>query len=254
MPGDTRAEARLLSRILRIGLTLAVLGQIAWSFRPAPSAAQSPLESEGRALYEANCSTCHALDASGTTNGPSLLGSGPAAVDFMLRTGRMPLANPADQPERGDPRFTPAQIDALIAYISSIAPGGEPIPSVDVAAGALALGAQVFLNNCAGCHGAGASGDSVGGGQIAPSLYPADPTEIAEAVRIGPGVMPNFGSETIDQAELDSLAAYLLWLRDNGDEGGLQLGRAGAVAEGLVAVVIGLGTLILVLRLTGAKR
>ena len=66
--------------------------------------------------------------------------------------------------------------------------------------------------------------------------------------------MPRFGPETIDQQELDSLAAYLLWLRDNGDEGGLQLGRVGAVAEGLVAVVVGLGILVLVLRLTGAKR
>lgn len=254
MSGRAHAEALLLSRLLRVGLALAVLGQIAWSFRPAVSGAQSQLEAEGRALYEANCSTCHALDASGTANGPSLLESGPAATDFMLRTGRMPLANPADQPERGDPKFTPAQIDALIAYISSIAPGGEPIPTVDASAGDLALGAQVFLDNCASCHGAGASGDSVGGGQIAPSLYPADPTEIGEAVRIGPGVMPNFGPETIDQADLDSLAAYLLWLRDNGDDGGLQLGRAGAVAEGLVAVVVGLGILILVLRLTGAKR
>ena len=254
MSGPAHAEARLLSRVLRVGLALAVLGQIAWSFRPAVSDAQSQFEAEGRALYEANCSTCHALDAIGTANGPSLLESGPAAVDFMLRTGRMPLANPADQPERGDPKFTPEQIDALIAYISSIAPGGEPIPTVDVSAGDLALGGQVFLDNCASCHGAGASGDSVGGGQIAPSLYPADPTEIGEAVRIGPGVMPNFGPETIDQADLDSLAAYLIWLRDNGDEGGLQLGRAGAVAEGLVAVVVGLGILILVLRLTGAKQ
>ena len=94
----------------------------------------------------------------------------------------------------------------------------------------------------------------MGGGQIAPSLYPADPQEIGEAVRIGPGVMPKFGPETIDQHQLDSLAAYLEWLHDNGDDGGLQLGRVGAVAEGLVAVVVGLGILILVLRLTGAKR
>lgn len=254
MRASTTAEARLLSRILRVGLALAVLGQIAWSFRPVASVAQSPTEAQGRALYEANCSTCHALDASGTANGPSLLGSGPAAVDFMLRTGRMPLANPADQSERSEPSFTPEQIDALVAYVSSIAPGGEPIPSVDVSAGNLALGAEVFLNNCAGCHGAGASGDSVGGGQIAPSLYPADPVEIGEAVRVGPGLMPNFGPETIDQEQLDSLAAYLVWLRDNGDDGGLQLGRAGAVAEGLVAVVVGLGLLILVLRLTGSRR
>jgi ubiquinol-cytochrome c reductase cytochrome c subunit len=247
-------EARMLSRILRIGLALAVLGQIAWSFRPAPSSAQADLEVEGRALYEANCSTCHGLGAEGTANGPSLQGVGPASVDFMLRTGRMPLANPADQSVRGEPKFTPTEIDALIAYVASIAPGGELIPSVDTSAGDLALGAEVFLNNCAGCHGAGASGDSIGGGQIAPPLDPADPTEIGEAVRIGPGLMPRFGPETIDQRELDSLAAYLVWLRDHGDEGGLQLGRVGAVAEGLIAVVVGLGILILVLRLTGSKR
>jgi ubiquinol-cytochrome c reductase cytochrome c subunit len=254
MSGPVHAETRMLSRILRVGLALAVLGQIAWSFRPAPSSAQSDLEVKGRALYEANCSTCHGLGADGTENGPPLQGVGPASVDFMLRTGRMPLANPAAQGVRGEPKFAPAEIDALIAYVASIAPGGEPIPTVDTSAGDLALGAEVFLNNCAGCHGAGASGDSIGGGQIAPSLDPADPTEIGEAVRIGPGLMPRFGPETIDQHELDSLAAYLVWLRDNGDEGGLQLGRVGAVAEGLIAVVVGLGILILVLRLTGAKR
>jgi ubiquinol-cytochrome c reductase cytochrome c subunit len=248
------AERRLLSMILRVGLALAVLGQIGWSFRPAPSSAQADLGTQGRALYEANCSTCHGLGADGTENGPSLQGVGPASVDFMLRTGRMPLANPADQSVRGEPKFTPVEIDALIAYVASIAPGGEPIPTVDTSAGDLALGAEVFLNNCAGCHGAGASGDSIGGGQIAPSLDPADPTEIGEAVRIGPGLMPRFGPETIDQHELDSMAAYLVWLRDHGDEGGLQLGRVGAVAEGLIAVVVGLGILILVLRLTGAKR
>ena len=249
-----RSEARLLSRILRIGLPLAILGQIAWSFRPAPSNAQTDLETQGRALYEANCSTCHGLDATGTVNGPSLAHAGPASVDFMLRTGRMPLANPNDQPNRGEPKFSPSEIDALIAYVSVLVPGGEPIPTVDPSRGDLARGSEVFLNDCAGCHGAGASGDSIGGGQIAPSIYPADATEIGEAVRTGPGVMPRFGPETIDQHDLDSLAAYMLWLRDNGDEGGLQLGRVGAVAEGLVAVVIGLGLLILVLRLTGAKR
>lgn len=254
MSGAVNAESRTLSRILRVGLVVAVLGQVAWSFRPAPADAQADLEEQGRSLYEANCSTCHALDASGTVNGPSLLESGPAAVDFMLRTGRMPLANPDDQPERGEPKFAPEQIDALIAYVASISQGDEQIPVVDPSAGDLALGAEVFLNDCAACHGAGASGDSVGGGQIAPSLSPADATEVGEAVRIGPGVMPRFGPETIDQHELDSVAAYLLWVRDNGDEGGLQLGRIGAVAEGLIAVVVGLGILILVLRLTGAKR
>jgi ubiquinol-cytochrome c reductase cytochrome c subunit len=93
----------------------------------------------------------------------------------------------------------------------------------------------------------------VGGGQIAPTIDPADPTQVGEAIRIGPGLMPRFGPETIDQADLDSVAAYLLWLRDHGQDGGLQLGRVGAVAEGLVIVVVGLGLMILFLRLTGAK-
>lgn len=248
-----RAEARLLSRILRIGLLLALLGQIAWSFRPEPSRAQTDQQAQGQALYEANCSTCHGLQAEGTANGPSLQNAGPAAVDFMLSTGRMPLANPGDQPVRDEPKFTPDQTAAIVAYVETIAPGGEPIPTVDPAAGDLARGAEVFLNTCAGCHGAGATGDSVGGGQIAPTINPADPTQIGEAIRIGPGVMPRFGPETIDQADLDSLAAYLLWLRDHGEDGGLQLGRVGAVAEGLVIVVVGLGLMILFLRLTGAK-
>lgn len=248
-----RAEARLLSRILRIGLLLALLGQIAWSFRPEPSRAQTDQQAQGQALYEANCSTCHGLQGEGTANGPSLQNAGPAAVDFMLSTGRMPLANPGDQPVRGEPKFTPEQTAAIVAYVETIAPGGEPIPTVDPAAGDLALGAEVFLNTCAGCHGAGATGDSVGGGQIAPTIDPADPTQIGEAIRIGPGLMPRFGPETIDQADLDSVAAYLLWLRDHGQDGGLQLGRVGAVAEGLVIVVVGLGLMILFLRLTGAK-
>jgi ubiquinol-cytochrome c reductase cytochrome c subunit len=70
---------------------------------------------------------------------------------------------------------------------------------------------------------------------------------------VGPGVMPRFGPETLDQSDVDSIARYLVWIRSNADEGGLPLGRVGAVAEGLVAVVIGLGLLILVLRLTGSK-
>jgi ubiquinol-cytochrome c reductase cytochrome c subunit len=249
----TRSEAHLLSRILRVGLLLAVLGQIAWSFRPAPSRALTGEERVGQDLYQANCSTCHGLDGLGTDNGPSLSEAGPASVDFMLSSGRMPLANPADQPRRGEPKFSPEEIDAIVAYLAALVPGGEPIPAVDIAQGDLVRGAALFLENCAGCHGAGGTGDSVGGGQIAPSLYPPDPVQIAEAIRVGPGVMPRFGAETLDQSDVDSIARYLVWIRSNADEGGLQLGRVGAVAEGLVAVVIGLGLLILVLRLTGSK-
>jgi ubiquinol-cytochrome c reductase cytochrome c subunit len=245
-------EARTLSRILRVGLVVAVAGQIAWSFRPTAGIALTDQEALGRRLYEGGCISCHGVDAGGTASGPSLYGVGAASVDFYLSTGRMPLANPGDQPVRQTPAFTPEQISAIVAYLSREAPGGPAIPSVS-SGGDLSAGAELYLNNCAGCHGAGASGDSVGGGQIAPSLGEATPVQIAEAVRIGPGLMPKFGEQTLDNDDVQSLSAYLVWLRTHGSDGGLQLGRVGAVAEGLVAIVIGLGLLLVVIRLTGTK-
>jgi ubiquinol-cytochrome c reductase cytochrome c subunit len=248
-----RQDARILSRVLRIGLLLAIAGQVLWSFRPTVSQAQEDQLATGQQLYETSCSTCHGLGAEGTENGPSLQGVGPAAVDFMVGTGRMPLADPGQQPVRKEPRFTEPQIAAIVAYVASIAPGGPDIPDVDTARGDLAQGFELFLNNCSGCHGAAGVGDSVGGGQIAPSLYPPNATQIGEAIRIGPGVMPRFGEGDLSQADVDSIARYLEWVRDNGKDGGFQLGRVGAVAEGLIALAIGMGLVVLVIRLTGSK-
>ena len=247
------SEAAVRRRILRYGLLLAVAGQVLWSFRPAPGRALTAQEAAGKVLFEASCSTCHGLQAEGSGSGPSLQGVGPAAVHFMLSTGRMPLANPGAQPIRQEPRFDPQEIAAIVAYVAAIAPGGPGITKVDPQAGDLPRGAQLFLNNCSACHGAGATGDSVGGGQIAPSLYPSSATQIGEAVRVGPGVMPKFAPADLSPQDLNSIARYVVWLRDHGDRGGLQLGRVGAVAEGFVAVFIGLGLLLLVLRLTGSK-
>ncbi|HEY6567418.1 MAG TPA: c-type cytochrome [Actinomycetota bacterium] len=247
------AEARLLSRVLRIGLLLAVGAQILWSFVPERGEAAAVNAAEGQTLFEASCSTCHGLNAEGTANGPSLQGAGPAATDFMLTTGRMPLAAPGDQPDRQAPQFSDAEIDAIVAYVAEIAPGGPAIPHVDTARGDLPTGAALFLNNCSGCHSAAGIGDSVGGGQIAPDLTPVTPTQLGEAIRIGPGLMPVFDTDNLSDQDVDSIGAYLEWIRDNGNDGGAPLGRVGAVAEGLVAFVFGLGFLILVLRLTGSK-
>jgi ubiquinol-cytochrome c reductase cytochrome c subunit len=248
-----RAEARLLARILRVGLLLAVLGQLAWSFRPMPSRALTDQETLGKDLFQTSCTTCHGIDATGTNQAPSLRGVGSAATDFYLSTGRMPLADPNAQPQRHAPAFSSDQIAAIVAYVRTLAPGGPDIPVVDEAGGDLPLGGQLFVQNCAACHGAAAVGDSIGGGQIAPPLGEATDVQIAEAIRVGPGSMPQFGERTLTPKDVDSLARYLIWIRTNGSDGGAQLGRVGAVAEGLVALVIGLGVLLIVIRLTGSK-
>jgi ubiquinol-cytochrome c reductase cytochrome c subunit len=247
------AQPRVLMWILRVGLIVAIVGQVAWSFRPSVGRAQTDEEALGQRLFESACITCHGIDGTGTDLGPSLEGVGAASVDFSLSTGRMPLANPGDQPSRRPSVYDDEEISALVAYLMPVVQGGPEIPDVDIVGADLARGAQLFLDNCAACHGAGASGDSIGGGQIAPSLNEASPRQIVEAIRIGPGLMPRWSERTIDASDAEAVAAYLVWIRDNADEGGLQLGRVGAVAEGLIAIVVGIGLILLVIRLTKAK-
>jgi ubiquinol-cytochrome c reductase cytochrome c subunit len=247
-PRNRRVAGTLLAVVM-----LAFLAQ--WLATATPNAAASATVARGYQLYAMSCAACHGAAAQGgaTGQGPPLLGVGPAAIDFMLSTGRMPLADDSETPTRQEPRFSPPDIQAIVAYVSSLQSGGPPIPTVDAAAGNLQIGNQLFQGNCAACHGAAAQGGSVGGGEVAPGLDQASARQIAEALRIGPGVMPRFGPDQLSEADVNSLARSILYLRTHGNEGGLDLGRVGPVAEGFVAWVVGLGILLLVIRLTGTK-
>ncbi|MDO5501083.1 MAG: cytochrome c, partial [Propionibacteriaceae bacterium] len=77
----------------------------------------------GRELFTVGCSSCHGLNAEGTTQGPSLVGVGAAAVDFQVGTGRMPMAAPGQQFPRKNNTYTDAEIEQLAAYVASIGPG-----------------------------------------------------------------------------------------------------------------------------------
>lgn len=218
---------------------------------PPPGGPPRPEAVSGEALYVAHCSSCHGLRGSGTGQAPPLIGVGAAAVDFMLTTGRMPMADPTQPMLRQPPRFSRAEIDALIRYVASVAPGGPPIPTVHPDRGELARGGRLFAENCAPCHGANGQGAAVAQGEVAPSLHEATPTQIAEAVRIGPGPMPKFGDRVIDAGDLDALVRYGLFLRQAPDRGGLSLGHEGPVIEGFVAWLLGLGLLVAAVRLIG---
>lgn len=236
-----------------LALALLALGpSAAIQLSSAPARGQEDVE-RGFDLYAAGCSTCHGLGGEGTIQGPSLIGVGEAAVDFMLSTGRMPLADPGEQPVRNPPAYDPEEIAAVVAYVTSLGPGGPSIPEVSPAAGDLARGRSVYAANCLACHGAGAQGASVGGGAVAPALDHSTPTELAEAPRIGPGVMPLFDERVIDDQDMNSLVRYVISLRTGQDRGGLSLGRVGTVTEGLIGWVVGMGLLVLVVRMTGTR-
>ena len=219
---------------------------------PTKAFPSSPaLAAEGYNLYQEGCASCHGLALHGTRGvAPSLIGVGAGPVDFYLSTGRMPLDNPRAEPSRNPPPYTRSQIDALIAYISEF--GGPAAPTADPSKGSLSLGLHQFTLNCAGCHQSVARGGLVLGA-VVPNLDHATPQQIAEAVRMGPYLMPHFSANQINQHDLDSIAAYIVWTRHPDNAGGWGIDNIGPIPEGMVAWFIGLTALVIVARLIGER-
>ncbi len=201
----------------------------------------------GRELYLTGCSSCHGTAARGTDIAPDLHGVGAAAADFQLSTGRMPDTDPDRQPEPKPPAYTRAEIDDLVAYVASLG-GGPPIPDVDHPRGDLQAGGVLYRQVCQACHSAAGNGGALSLGNDAPTLHGATPVEVAEAIRTGPSNMPVFGPDTLTNRQVNSIVRYVDYLRDPDNPGGAPLGLVGPITEGLVAIVLGLGFLMLVTR------
>jgi ubiquinol-cytochrome c reductase cytochrome c subunit len=206
----------------------------------------------GRGLYVEGCSSCHGMDARGVAGrGPDLHGAGAAAADFYLRTGRMPLESPRAQPERTEPLYDDSELDALVRYVGSL--GGPRVPEPPrPGRGSLAAGFALFREHCAGCHQIAAEGGAVVGA-VAPPLKDATPTQVAEAVRVGPYVMPAFPESQISARQLDSLVAYIEQTKHPVDRGGWGLRHLGPIPEGLVAWLLAGSALVLVARAIGER-
>jgi ubiquinol-cytochrome c reductase cytochrome c subunit len=236
--------------VLGLGLVGAVgLGRAALGDSGVPATPAPPALTAGATLYQNSCATCHGQHGEGSQRGPTLVGVGAASADFWLSTGRMPLAQEKAEAQRGRPSFDRVQIDALVQYVASFG-GGPPVPQVGE--GDAVSGRRLYLLNCAACHSATGIGAAQVGGQAATSLYAATPTQIAEAVRVGPGLMPEFPNSALSDSEVDDIAAYVGSLHRNADHGGATLGLVGPVTETLVGVV-GVGLLLLVVRRLGTR-
>lgn len=205
----------------------------------------------GKELFQTGCASCHGLDAQGIAGrAPGLHDAGAAAADFYLRTGRMPLDSPRSQPERSEPAYPSDQINDLVAYIGSL--GGPPVPALDPAQGSVGDGERLFAANCAQCHQIVGRGGAMPGASI-PTLLHATPTQIAEAVRIGPYVMPRFGPEQISDRDLASIARYVAYAKHPRDEGGWGMFDIGPVPEGMVTWFVGALALVLLIRVLGKR-
>ena len=216
----------------------------------APSPALAAL---GQALYLQNCASCHGTEANGVpaagTTGayPNLVGLGPATIDFWIESGRMPAADPRSvQAPRRTPRLTHDQALAVAAWINSLSPGYPYIPTVNVKDANVANGAALFALNCAACHTIEGDGDALARSTFAPSLRNIPATQVAEAIRTGPGNMPRFTGNLSDFQVADIVKYVTTEIQHPRNPGGFGLGGLGPVAEGFVGLLLGVGLLALV--------
>jgi ubiquinol-cytochrome c reductase cytochrome c subunit len=211
------------------------------------SSATATAAVDGEKLFLANCSSCHGQGAVGTTDGPSLIGVGAAAVDFQVGTGRMPMAASGPQAEAKPVQFTAEQIEALATYVATLGEGpGIPDEQYLRGEGDIATGAELFRINCAMCHNVAGAGGALTQGKFAPDLRDVDPAHVYEAMVTGPQDMPVFNDLNITPEDKSAIIAYLEYLNDNPSPGGIDLGGLGPVSEGLFVWIFALGAIVAV--------
>jgi ubiquinol-cytochrome c reductase cytochrome c subunit len=235
--------------LLVIGLvaTGGAYALVTTSATASTSSANESLVSEGEKLFSANCASCHGLGAVGTTDAPSLVGVGAAAVDFQVGTGRMPMAANGPQAEQKPPQFTDDQVKAMAAYVASLGPG-PAIPDEEFlqANGDVANGGELFRINCAMCHNVAGAGGALTEGKYAPPLADVDAVHIYEAMVTGPQNMPVFNDLNLTPEDKADIISYLYYLRSSTSPGGYELGNLGPVSEGLFAWIFVLGSIVAV--------
>ena len=226
---------------------LAAIGVLALALVPAARPAGDVVR--GGHLYGRYCLACHGANGSGVNGGeagfgpgrnetvqkrlgPPLRGVGALSADFYLRTGYMPLRQVGEQPRRSRVLFDEREIEDLVAYVASLG-RGPPVPTPRPERGSLSDGQRLFTDHCAGCHQVVAEGGYLTDA-IAPPLEDATATQVAEAIRIGPYVMPRFSTRDLSTQQVDSIVRYVEWAKNPDDRGGWAIGHIGPVPEGLV--------------------
>ena len=173
----------------------------------------------GHQLFGDNCAACHGRDGRGGDNYPDLTdhdwiwGGGPERIAETIRVGvntRHAESRAAQMPSFGrDKMLDQTQVGNVATYVYSLS---NPLASTPQTIARIEAGRQVFLTNCAACHGEDAKGNQDLG---APNLsdqfwiYGGDFEKIITTIHGGrQGHMPTW-DERLSPAEIKILALYV---------------------------------------------
>ncbi|MFO8127597.1 cytochrome-c oxidase, cbb3-type subunit III [Yoonia sp.] len=170
--------------------------------------------SAGAAVFRNNCSQCHGSGAAGFTGYPNLLdddwlwGGDFENIEYTVRHG---IRNEEDWDARYsemiayDDIFSNEEVDQVVQYVRLIS--GQEHDAAQAEAGT-----ELFLDNCAACHGDNGMGNrDLGAPNLADAiwLYGGDLETLEETVRYARfGVMPPWGSR-LTEAEVKAVTAYV---------------------------------------------
>ena len=173
--------------------------------------------SAGAAVYRTWCAQCHGSGAAGVKAGgyPNLLDNDwlwGGTLEEIHHTIAHGIRNDEDPDARWSQMLAYGDIldsegiDQVVNYVMSLS--GAPQD-----AAAAAAGEEIYLNNCAACHGEAGGGDIYQG---APNLadaiwlYGGDYDTIRETVTYSRfGVMPAMGGADLSEAETRAVAVYV---------------------------------------------
>lgn len=121
-----RRSARVASYVLAGFVVAAVLNVAVGPGAAAQEEAgqqDTDLVARGAEVFGARCATCHGEEGRGISRetnpsnyGPAIQGLGPAAFDFVIRTGRMPLQDPREDVRHREQRLTDEERSAVVAW------------------------------------------------------------------------------------------------------------------------------------------
>ena len=170
--------------------------------------------SAGGAVFRNNCSQCHGSGAAGALGYPNLLdddwlwGGDFENIAYTVRHG---IRNEEDWDARYsemtayDEIFSNEEVDQVVQYVRLIS-GQEHD------AGMAEAGTELFLNNCAACHGDNGMGNyDLGAPNLTDAiwLYGGDLESVEQTVRYARfGVMPPWG-ERLTAADIKAVTAYV---------------------------------------------